>query len=431
MRGLAKGVRFEHDPVRGADALLYPEGALLLDEVAADILRATDVSELDYDDIDLAEVDAFLDDLADRRLLGGNAVRPEDCAGVSSLDSPKPIGMLAELTYRCPLHCTYCSNPLNLAEYTDELATDDWRRVLDEARQLGVLQVHFSGGEPLLRPDLGALVAHARGLGMYTNLITSGIPLTPARLDGLHGLDHIQLSIQDSDVRAADAMAGLRAHHRKLDSARLIDLPLTINVVLHAGNVDRLRPIAELAAGLGADRLELAHTQYYGWGLRNRTALQPTREQVDRADAAAAEVHREFGAAMEIVYVRPDLHTGRPKPCMNGWASRQFVVTPTGTVLPCLAAAQLPDLGPETVRRRSLHFIWYASAGFNRFRGTDWLPEPCHSCALREVDFGGCRCQAYQLTGDAGATDPACDLSPHHDLVAVGARSPAVPRRNR
>ncbi|OLB74279.1 MAG: pyrroloquinoline quinone biosynthesis protein PqqE [Actinobacteria bacterium 13_2_20CM_2_71_6] len=351
--------------------------------------------------------------------------------------SPVPLGMLAEITYRCPLHCTYCSNPLNLAEYKDELSTDDWLRVLEEARALGVLQVHFSGGEPMLRRDLSTLVSRAHALGMYSNLVTSGIPMKEADVAALAaaGLDHFQLSIQDSLPSSADAIAGLRGHERKLAVAgwvRANGLPLTVNVVLHRSNVDRLLPIAELAVSLGAERLELAHTQFYGWALKNRAALMPTREQVDSATQEAAIAKQRYGDTVEIVHVIADYHDSTPKPCMYGWGSRQFVVAPTGDVLPCLSAAQLPDLGIVNVKEAGLREIWYESKAFNRFRGTDWMPEPCRSCALKEIDFGGCRCQAYQLLGDAAATDPVCELSPHHDVVpqlTAATGGTPVPRR--
>ena len=444
--GLAKGVRLVHDPVRSTDALLYPEGSLLLDGPAADIVRACDgerdiaaiVTALTatYDGVSAPDVDTLLTDLVGRRLLaeGGQPAVPRICAGNPRQETPLPIGMLTELTYRCPLRCTYCSNPVQIAPYTEELSTAKWRDVLEQARSLGVLQVHFSGGEPMLRPDLAELIGLTARLGMYSNLITSGVSLTERRLGPLvdAGLDHLQLSIQDAVARSADAIAGIRAHDKKIAAAvavRATGLPLTVNVVLHAGNVDNLEQIATFAVGLGAERLELAHTQFYGWGLLNRAALMPSADQVHRAGAAAAEVYRRHGDELEIVYVEPDYHTGRPKPCMNGWGSRQFVVDPAGFVLPCLAAGQLPGATPATVRQESLAQIWYASELFNRFRGTEWMPQPCGSCALREVDFGGCRCQAFQLTGDATATDPACTLSPQHgDLAAVAATAGVTPR---
>jgi len=428
--GLRRGVRLVYDPVRQTHALLYPEGTLLLDDIAADVLQALDgrrdvdgvYNELatHYDGVCREDIDDLLDDLVQRRLVtvGGAAATVFACKG-DPQQGALPIGMLAELTYRCPLQCTYCSNPVELNRYTAELPRDGWLDVLEQARRLGVLQVHFSGGEPLLRPDLVDLVRRARELGLYTNLITSGIPLRAERWHQLveAGLDHLQLSIQDDRPVEADRMAGIPAYQRKINVAREAGVPLTINVVLHAGNVGRIEALADLAAGLGADRLELAHTQYYGWGLRNRASLLPSAEQVELANEAVAAVHERY--SMEIVYVEPDHLTGRPKPCMNGWGSRQFVVNPVGTVLPCLAADQLPGLGPVNVDDQPLRDIWFDSAAFNRFRGTDWLPEPCHSCALREVDFGGCRCQAYQLTGDPAVTDPACSLSPHHDRLAL------------
>jgi pyrroloquinoline quinone biosynthesis protein E len=439
--GLARGVRLTHDHVRDADALLYPEGSLILDGPAGDVVRLCDgVRDLpavtaalreQYDDVHAEDVTELIADLVERRLLadrGAPAALADRGVPASSDQEHLAIGLIAELTYRCPLQCAYCSNPVEIDPHDAELTTAEWCGVLDQARELGVLQVHFSGGEPLLRRDLGDLAAHARRLGMYTNLITSGMGLKPGRLTGI---DHVQLSIQDSDADRGDRVAGIAAYAKKMDAAAVIrqsGLPFTVNVVLHAGNVDRLGAIADLAAGLGADRLELAHTQYYGWGLRNRGALMPAPAQIERAGAAAVAVHDRYGDRMEIVYVEPDHHTGRPKPCMNGWASRQFAVTPTGAMLPCLAAQQLPGPTPS-VRSATVAGIWRRSELFNRFRGTDWMPSPCRDCALREVDFGGCRCQAFQLTGDASATDPACSLSPHHAAVAAVPLVAAVPRR--
>jgi len=452
-----RGVRLVHDPVRAAAVLLYPEGALVLDDVAADVVARCDgrpVGEVigalreEYDGVAAAEVTALIEDLVARRLLTydrGAAPAPADrspvsvaSAGEAQPREPVPVGLLAELTYRCPLACAYCSNPVALADYADELSTVDWLRVLEQARALGVLQLHLSGGEPLLRRDLERIVAHAHTLGMYTNLITSGIPCTEERVAALldAGLDHLQLSVQDSDRAAADAMAGLAAHDRKRAVAGWVRaIPLTVNVVLHRGNLDRLARIADYAVSLGAERVELAHTQFYGWGLRNRAALLPTAAQVEAAGAVTAGVRSRHGDAVEIVYVAPDLHTGTAKPCMNGWGARQLVVAPNGDVLPCLAAAQLPDLRPGNVRAHALADLWYDSAAFNRYRGTAWMRDPCRTCALREVDLGGCRCQAFQLTGDAAATDPACALSPAHHLVTALARSgpapAATPRRRR
>jgi len=449
--GLRQGVRLAYDPVREKHALLYPEGTLLLDDVAADVLKSVDgQSELDgirrtlserYDGVREEDIAELLDDLVQRRLVTldgtGSGATVSMCAG-DPLRGSLPIGMLAELTYRCPLQCTYCSNPVELTRYTTELTTDAWCDVLEQARRLGVLQVHFSGGEPLLRRDLVELIAVARKLGQYTNLITSGIPLTAERLHRLvdAGLDHLQLSIQDDRPVEADRMAGIRAHDRKLATAaqiKAVGLPLTVNVVLHAGNVGRIEALADLAAGLGADRLELAHTQYYGWGLRNRAALMPTAGQVARADEAVRRLRAN--EAVEVVYVPADHHGDRPKPCMQGWGARQLVIAPNGDVLPCLAAHSLPGLEIPNVREKRLADIWYASGAFEAFRGTAWMREPCRSCELRTVDFGGCRCQAYALVGDPAATDPVCGLSPHHQLVEALAQSTTrvapIPRRRR
>jgi pyrroloquinoline quinone biosynthesis protein E len=455
--GLRRGVRLTYDPVRATPVLLYPEGVLLLNETAAAVLRCCDgirdsaaiaAALADrYDGVSGTDVADLLADLHRRRLAGWDGdgypvqepATPPPPPGPPPR-APMPLGLLAELTYRCPLHCTYCANPVSLAGYQDELDTRVWRRVLTEARALGVLQVHFSGGEPLLRHDLADLVRHAHGLGMYVNLVTSGIPLAPGALAELAdaGLDHFQLSVQDARPAEADAVAGLSAHARKLavaEQVRRQGLMLTANAVLHRGNVGRLLEIAGLAAAMGADRVELAHTQYYGWALRNRAALMPSAEQVATAERDAVLARERYGEQLEIVHVVADYHSRTAKPCMYGWGSRQLVVAPNGDVLPCLAAAQLPGPTAVNVADRPLAEIWYDSAAFNRFRGTEWMPEPCQSCALREVDFGGCRCQAYQLTGDPAATDPACHLSPHHDqLVALSTPNPtavAVPRRMR
>jgi len=329
--------------------------------------------------------------------------------------------LLAELTYKCPLHCPYCSNPLTVPQAA-ELTLDEWYRVLIEARQLGVLQLHLTGGEPLARPDLTPLVARARDLGFYVSLVTSGVGLDLQRARELAsaGLDHVQLSIQDADRISADEVAGARVFNRKLAAARAVtalELPLTVNVVLHRGNIGRIGPIADLAAELGADRLELAHTQYYGWGLLNRSALLPTRDQVATAEQAVARARATHDDTLEILYVVADYYEAYPKPCMHGWGRRHIVIAPDGRALPCPAAAQIAGLGIDNVRERSLSAIWHHSPTFTRFRGYDWMHEPCRSCPLKETDFGGCRCQAFQLTGDAARADPACQLSPDHHLV--------------
>lgn len=348
-----------------------------------------------------------------------------------------PFALLAELTHRCPLACPYCSNPLELDRKSDELATGDWLRVFEEAAALGVLQAHLSGGEPATRHDLVDLVAGARGAGLYTNLITSGIGLDRARLGQLGdaGLDHVQLSLQDTDIAAADRVAGLTGSHaRKRAFAAAVGetgLPLTINAVLHRGNIGRMAAMVDEAIAMGAGRIELAHTQYYGWAALNREALMP-----DRADAMAArdEVAR-LGAtatAIAIDYVPPDHFARFPKPCMNGWGRQSLNVTPKGLVLPCHAAQSIPGLIFWSVHEHSLSDIWANSPAFNAYRGTDWMREPCRSCDRRDIDFGGCRCQAMALTGDARNADPVCVLSPFHaiveDLAAAGRNGAYVMR---
>jgi pyrroloquinoline quinone biosynthesis protein E len=339
-----------------------------------------------------------------------------------STRSNRPLGLLAELTYRCPLHCPYCSNPLNLAAYRDELTREEWMRVLVEARNLGVLQLHLSGGEPLQRRDLLALVTEARELGFYTNLITSALSLTSAKAEQLKaaGLDHVQISIQAAIPLLSDRIAGTPSYARKIAAARVIKVlgfPLTLNVVLHRHNIDHIAAILELAEELGADRLELANTQYYGWALYNRAALLPTWDQLQRTDPIVRAARARLAEKMQILYVVPDYYSRYPKPCMGGWGRHQLTVAPNGDVLPCAAAAQITSLPRENVRRQSLAWIWDESPLFTRFRGLDWMPEPCHSCPRQTIDFGGCRCQAFQLTGDAGATDPVCHLSPDHAFV--------------
>jgi pyrroloquinoline quinone biosynthesis protein E len=340
-----------------------------------------------------------------------------------------PMGMLAELTHRCPLQCPYCSNPLELERASGELATAEWCRVLEEAAELGVLQLHLSGGEPTARADLEEIVAHARGLGLYTNLITAGVLLDERRIGALRdaGLEHVQLSFQAAEAGTADRVGGYRGGHaKKLATARAVraaGLPLTLNAVVHRQNLDQLEAMVALALDLGAHRLEVAHVQYYGWALKNRAALMPTREQLEAATAVVERSRRELRGRLAIDYVIPDYWAKRPKPCMGGWGSNVLNVTPQGRVMPCHAAGSIPGLEFASVRERPLRWIWQESPAFQRFRGTDWLPEPCRSCALKEVDFGGCRCQALALTGDATATDPACELSPLHEALFAVARA--------
>ena len=339
----------------------------------------------------------------------------------------RPYGMLAELTYACPLHCPYCSNPLNLTDYREELSTAEWQRVLAEARELGVLQLHLSGGEPLQRRDLVELVSSARDLGLYTNLITSALGLSLRRAKQLKaaGLDHVQISIQADEPALSDRIAGTPSYKRKIEAARMVkemDWPLTLNVVLHRHNIGRIGRILKLAEELEADRIELANTQYYGWAWRNREALLPSRAQLEGAEAEVRAARRRLQGKMQIIYVIPDYYSKYPKPCMGGWGQQQLTVTPNGRVLPCPAAHTL-DLPRADVRERTLAWIWEESPVFQRFRGTEWMPEPCRSCDRREVDFGGCRCQAFQLTGDATRTDPVCHLSPDHAVVAEAVRA--------
>jgi pyrroloquinoline quinone biosynthesis protein E len=336
-----------------------------------------------------------------------------------------PLGLLAELTHRCPLGCPYCSNPVALEPRKDELDSATWARVFGEAAALGVLQVHLSGGEPGARRDLVEIVAAARTAGLYANLITSGVGITEATLAKLAdaGLDHVQISIQDSVSASADVIAGYSgAFKRKNTLARAVvqlGLPLTVNVVVHRANIERVGAMVELALELGASRVEIAHVQYYGWALTNRATLMPEREQVARAAAEVEELRRRHHGRIVIDAVVPDYYARYPKPCVGGWGRRSLNVTPSGKVLPCHAAETIPGLLFWNVTEHTLADIWENSPAFRAFRGTDWMPEPCASCARRDIDFGGCRCQAFALTGDATATDPVCHLSPHHIEVAA------------
>jgi PqqA peptide cyclase len=337
-----------------------------------------------------------------------------------------PVSLLAELTHRCPLQCPYCSNPIALERANLELDTATWRRVIDEASALGVLQTHFSGGEPTLRRDLEELVAHAAAVGQYTNLITAGVLLDRARIEALAdaGLDHLQLSVQDSDPANADRIAGYkRGHEKKLAVARevtAVGLPLTVNWVVHRQNIEHLAEVIALAVELGAQRLEVAHTQYYGWALANRAALMPTRAQAEAAIAEVREAQARLKGTLVIDYVVPDYYARYPKPCMGGWGRQNLNVTPSGKVLPCHAAETITTLTFDNVKDKPLAEIWASGAAFEAFRGTEWMPEPCRSCERRFTDFGGCRCQAFALTGRADVTDPACSLSPRHaDLLGI------------
>jgi PqqA peptide cyclase len=333
-----------------------------------------------------------------------------------------PLWLLLELTYRCPLHCAFCYNPTDFADTGPELDTQDWIRVLREARALGAVQLGLSGGEPMSRDDLEEIVAEARSLGFYSNLITSGVGLTDVRIRALKaaGLDHIQLSFQDSSRQMNDFLSSTRTFDLKYKVAALIkqyEFPMVLNVVLHRLNIDHVEEILEMALRLGAEYVELANTQYYGWAFHNRDRLLPSREQVERAERTMQRFRERVGQQMKIYFVVPDYFERRPKPCMNGLGSIFLTIAPDGTALPCHAARMLPGLDFPNVRRASIAQIWFESSGFTHFRGEAWMKEPCRSCPEKTRDFGGCRCQAYLLSGDAANADPVCDLSPHHHLV--------------
>ena len=439
---LARGVRLRRDNIAGTYLLLRPERGFELRGAALEIVRAFEAGPT---------VDGLIDDLAGRhaadraeiagdvrRLLGelvacglvelegwqgdDDADAPAGAAGTTPGQAPRPYTLVAELTYRCPLRCAYCSNPVRLDAVGPELSTADWGRVFREAEALGVMQVTLTGGEPLLRGDLEEIVAAARSSELYTTLITSGLPLTRERLAALRerGLDGLQLSIQDTDGDAAVRIAGVDAMAQKTAVAawaRELGLPLTLNVVLHRENLPRLPAFIALAEAWGAERLELAHVQYLGWALANRAALLPTAAMIAEARAEVARARARLGQRLELLAVLPDYFTDQPRGCMEGWGRRYLVVAPDGRALPCHAAHTIAGMTFDSVTSRSVGDIWRDSPAFNRFRGQDWMPEPCRSCDRRTLDYGGCRCQAFHLTGDAAATDPTCALAPAHDIV--------------
>jgi len=455
--------RIGFDRVRRRPVLLYPEGAMFLNDSGKAILELCDGSRTlreitetlgqRYQADVAADVTEYLEGLARRDIVAwrgdttetaeeaaqtrraglgaaaavtGNgqahtiSVEPTAASGRRLLSQPTTL--LAELTYRCPLHCPYCSNPLEMSRADAELSTADWKRVFTQARDLGVLQVGLSGGEPLVRKDLEELVAHARDEGLYTTLVTSALGLTRQRAERLKaaGIDHVQISFQDTDPANADRIAGIKLGRQKYEAAALVkgmDLAFSVNVVLHRANLDHLGEIIEMAAELGADRVELANTQYYGWALKNRQALMPTREQVERSRPIAEAAIRRYKGRMQILYVLPDYYEQYPKPCYGGWGSVYILVTPDGRALPCHGATQIPHLQMVHVNQHELGWIWEQSPIFNAFRGDSWMKEPCRSCPRKAQDFGGCRCQAFALTGDATNTDPVCSLSPRHDLI--------------
>lgn len=345
-----------------------------------------------------------------------------------------PLAVLLELTHRCPLQCPYCSNPLELTRARDELTTAQWTDVLQQAAKLGVLQVHFSGGEPAARKDLEDLVAVARDAGLYSNLITSGLLIDEARLKRLaeQGLDHVQLSIQDSDAHGADRIAGYKGAFAKKQAfaaaVTTAELPLTVNMVIHRHNVDHVDAMIDMAVALGAGRTEVAHVQYYGWGIANRAALMPKMEDVTRAVASVEAARERLKGTIVIDHVVPDYYAQRPKACMGGWGKRFLVINPRGNVMPCHAADSIPGMIFDNVTKLPLATIWNESPAFEQYRGTEWMPEPCRSCDRREIDWGGCRCQAYALSGDASAVDPVCGLAPDHERIrALAVAEAAAP----
>ena len=378
--------------------------------------------------------------MSDASTLEARAPAPASAAEVEA-----PIGLLAEITHRCPLQCPYCSNPVELERPAGELSADEWARVFREAAALGVLQLHVSGGEPLARPDAAEIVGAARAAGLYVNLITAAVTLSPERADALvaAGTDHVQISLQDADeAGCARITASARAYARKIEAAGLFaarGVPITLNAVVHRLNLDRVDRMIAVALEIGAGRIEIAHAQYYGWALRNRSALMPTRAQVDRATEVVEEARERLAGRLLIDYVAPDYHAVLPKPCMGGWGREFLVVTPSGAVMPCHAAGSIPGLRFDTVRERPLAEIWRRSDAFERYRGTGWMRDPCRSCDRREEDWGGCRCQALMLTGEAANADPVCALSPHHGALraaldralaeAEGAPAPFAYRR--
>jgi PqqA peptide cyclase len=349
---------------------------------------------------------------------------------------PTPLALIAELTHRCPLHCVYCSNPLELQSRGLELSTEAWSRVLREAAEAGVLQVDFTGGEPLARPDLVELVRAARSAGLYVNLITSGLPLDERRLADLvnAGLDHLQLSFQGLQEDAASEIAGTRALDQKLQVIKWMRahrIGLTLNFVIHRQNLDRLEEMIAFGEASGAGRLEFAHVQYYGWAFANRERLLPTRDQVDRSIALLQQAEARLRGKVRVEYVVPDYYAKYPKACMGGWGRKLMLITPSGDVLPCHAAHIIPGLRFDNVRDKPLREIWNSSEAFQKFRGEDWMQDPCRSCDRRAQDFGGCRCQAFLLAGDPAATDPVCTLTPRRqiveEIIAAANAAPAAP----
>jgi pyrroloquinoline quinone biosynthesis protein E len=347
------------------------------------------------------------------------------------------LALIAELTHRCPLHCVYCSNPLELQNRTNELTTEIWSHVFKEAAELGVLQADLTGGEPLARIDILELIRAARTAGLYVNLITSGLPLDEARLAKLieAGLDHLQLSFQGAREETANEISGTKAHAQKLrvlEWLKQVRVGVTLNFVIHRSNIGQIEEMLALAESSSATRVEFANVQYYGWAFANRERLLPTRAQLDRSIETLESAQERLRGKIRIEYVVPDYYAKYPKPCMGGWGRKLMLITPTGEALPCHAAQIIPGMKFENVKDRSLREIWQSSAAFQKFRGEDWMQQPCKTCDRRELDFGGCRCQALLLAGDAAATDPVCSLAPTRAKVdaiiaAANSASPAEP----
>ena len=353
----------------------------------------------------------------------GTSMNTEESSKTSS-DHVIPYAVLAELSHRCPLQCPYCSNPVNLEKASNELETEDWVRVIEEAADMGILHIHFSGGEPTVRKDLEILVEKAAQTGLYSNLITSAVLLDRDRLEKLRdlGLDHVQISFQGITSEVADRVAGFKGHAKKLEVAqwvRELEMPLTVNAVMHRQNLHQLPGMIDMAVQLDAERLEVAQVQYYGWALKNRAAFLPTREQLDEATAEVEAARIRLKGVLAIDYVVPDYYARRPKSCMGGWGRQFLNISPAGKVLPCHAAESIDGLIFDSVKDESLSWIWENSQAFNLYRGTAWMPEPCQSCDRREIDWGGCRCQAFALTGNAANTDPACEYSPHREVLEM------------
>ncbi len=441
---LVSWARARWDEARGRGVVVVPEGVVALSETAWEVVRRCDGArsfEAILDGLQAefvgapraelaADAGALLAWLRARRFLrwdGGPEAPPGPLGPLPAAPAtpgglPLPEALLCELTYRCPLRCGYCSNPARWWDHPEAMSAADWGRLFDQAAALGVLHVHLSGGEPLLRDDLEAIVARAHAAGLYVNLITSAWGLTPRRLDALRtaGVDHVQVSLQDTDPEAADALAGARAHAHKLQAARWVvasGAALSINVVLHRHNLGHLGALVDLAADLGAVRIELANTQFHGSALAHAPSLLPSPAQIAQATVDLAAARARHGHALDIVWVVPDWYAGLPRPCMDGWGTRFVTVTPAGVALPCPGAHDLPGMALDRVQGADLAALWRTGADFQRYRGTAWMHDPCASCDRRTVDHGGCRCQAFALTGDPAATDPACHKSPHHALI--------------